>query len=112
MEVLLQIGWSNIYISYKYTKIMAQLIHMRIEDALHAEIKSFVEAGKFATQSEFIKTAVRSYLSDIHKEEAYKAITKLHGSMKGKRPTQEERAQAVKDYEKSGRNIFTELGLK
>ena len=91
---------------------MSQVIHMRLDTASHQEIKSFVNAGQFTTQSEFIKIAIRKYLEDLHKQEAYKALTKMCGSVKGKRPNQEERAKVVEEYLKSGRDIFKELGLK
>lgn len=91
---------------------MSQLIHLRIEESIQNDIKSLIDQKKYTTQSEFIKEAIRNHITYLYQQEAIKQIAKLRGCAKEQKVTREDRAKAVQEGLRSGRDIFKEYGLK
>lgn len=91
---------------------MSQLVHIRLEKSLQKDIRDLIDNDRYATQSEFIKEAIRMRLNEVYRDEALKEIAKLKGSSEYKHMTQKKRKEAVDEYISSSRDIFKEYGLE
>lgn len=91
---------------------MAELTPIRIEPQLKLEIKEFIQKGYFSTMTEFVKDSIRKNLENYRKQEAFKALASLKGSVKEVAVTRADRAKAVLEGLDSGRDILKEYGLK
>lgn len=93
-----------------------KMVHLRIPKTLYAESQAIVKEKGFVSIQEFIRNAMRGFISEIETEMAIERLRKLKGSVKGiKRLTEAEREKAFQEFlkmtPKQHSDLFRKYGL-
>jgi len=89
---------------------MGDLVHLRLEKRLKAEINEFVKSGLFSNMTEFIRDAIRKSIEQYEIQKNIRGLEMLRG--KGRLLTKAQSEKAKAEWKKlSPSEIFRKVGL-
>lgn len=72
-----------------------QTISLKMEDKLLSDIDTSLKTHRYSTRTEFIRDAVRRRLTDLEKEQIFRRLEQMKGSLKGKAKMSHEEAGEI-----------------
>lgn len=82
-----------------------ETISLKMDKGLLTEIDNSLKKNRYSTRTEFVRDAIRTKLTELEKEEIFRKLEALKGSLKGKR-------KSKMSEEEVGELAFKEIALE